>query len=80
MRNEDGLNYHSACYNCYNCHDSLLSQPAYRMEDGVRIQFDEDNVDAEYETKVMCETCNENWLDEKVREQTEIEKRKAIGV
>jgi len=63
VRNEDGSNYHSACYNCANCHDSLLSQPAYRMEDGV-----------------MCERCNENWLDEKVREQAEIEKRKAIGV
>ena len=31
-------------------------------------------------TKVLCERCNENWLDEKVMEQTEIEKRKAVGV
>ena len=31
-------------------------------------------------SKVLCERCNENWLDEKVREQAEIEKRKAIGV
>jgi len=63
VRNEDGLNYHSACYNCVNCHNSLLGQPAYRMEDGV-----------------MCEKCKENWLDEKVREQNEIEKSAAIGI
>jgi len=63
VRNEDGLSYHSACYNCGNCQTSLLSQPAYKMED-----------------MVLCERCNENSLDEKVREQAEIEKRKAIGV
>ena len=35
VRNEDGLSYHSACYNCGNCQTSLLSQPAYKMEDMV---------------------------------------------
>ena len=48
------MSYHSACYNCANCHNSLLSQPAYRMDNGVsfeRIQFDEDSFDAEFKVE-----------------------------
>ena len=31
-------------------------------------------------SKVMCKKCKENWLDEKMRKQAEIEKSAAIGI
>ena len=76
VRNETGSAYHSDCYNCVRCHISLLGKPAYSMDDEVGaegILLCEKNT-----SKVVCATCRDDWVDEKVRRQTAIEKAKAM--